>query len=371
MKKTALISTSTIDEFITIQCALIDSTESILTMDADRVDRPHLQSNLSCLLDSIYWGQVTAKAGPSYWVQLTPHCDGLLPHEKGSAPLTVGESVLVQVRREVFYDSAEKGFKAPLLTRKISYAGAACVYALPIYHKEAPNNGEFFRPRTHPAPIDIQTEQTRLHSIHQNILDQVPSLKPPLCLLQGPLVWQRFLRDLPAVDKILVDDLALVPLVKNYCHHWRPDLIAHIERHRGNVFEEYGVADAYEDIFSQQVNFRKETIQGSCFIEETSVAITIDVNGGVGQPMDAKGINLAAVEAIARQIKHRSLSGRLIIDFINSADGHRQTIEAAFKKAFEGSANHTQILGWSKLGWLELTSEKRRTPLTQRFLRSI
>ncbi len=371
MKKTALINTSPTNDIVTIRCALIDSSESLLSMDADRVDRPHIQRNLSCLLDSVYLGQVTAKAGPSYWIQLTPHCEGLLPHEKGSTQLTVGESVLVQVRREVFYDPAEEGFKAPLLTRKISYAGAACVYTPPIHPKEATNDENFFRLRTHPAPIDILTEQARLHTLHQNILTQIQHSKSPLCLLHGPTVWQRFLRDLRPVERILVDDLALVPLVQNYCHHWRPDLVTLIKRHHGNIFEEYGVADAYEDLFSQKISFRNGTVQGSFFIEETSVAITIDINGGVGQPLDAKGINLGAVDAIARQIKQRTLSGRLIIDFINSADGHRQMIEAAFKQAFEGSPNHTQILGWSRLGWLELTSEKRRTPLTQRLLTSI
>lgn len=342
-----------------ISCALVDPSGSIVFLDADRADRIHLSDNLSHLLDSIYLGQVRAKSDASYWVQLSAHCQGLLPPEKGLPRLTIGESVLVQVRREAIYDSAEQGYKQPLLTRKISYGGPACVY-MPALGSQP----DLFRSRTNPAPVDIFREQALLTQTHETALTQASQLKAPICLLPGPAVWQRFLRDLPPVDSILVDDIALLPVVQGYCHQWRPDLVESINRYKGNLFEAYLVADSFEDLFSQRVAFR----EGSVFIEETSVGITIDVNGEIDQRRDAKTINLAAAEIIAHQLHHRSLSGRIIIDFINAGDGHRKDIENTLKSTLADSPIQYQILGWSKLGWLELMSEKRRTPLNQRRL---
>lgn len=342
-----------------IRCALVDPSESIVFLDADRADRPHLSDNLGPILDSIYLGQVKAKSDTSYWVQLSSHCQGLLPSEKGLSRLTIGESVLVQVRREAIYDSAEQGFKQPLLTRKISYAGSACVYV--------PTNGpkpDIFHSRTTPAPVDVIREQSFLTQTHETVLAQASQLKAPACLLPGPLIWQRFIRDLPPVECILVDDMALLPIVQGYCHQWRPDLVDSLDRYNGNLFEAYSVADSFEDLFSQRVTFR----EGSIFIEETSVGITIDVNGEINQRRDVKTINSAAAEIIAHQLPHRSLSGRIIIDFINSGDGHRKDIENMLKSTLADSPIRYQILGWSKLGWLELMSEKRRTPLNQRRL---
>ena len=357
-------------------------------------------------------GQVTAKAGSSYWIRLTPHAQGLLPPEKTFPPLRIGESVLVQVRRESFYDSAEQGFKHPLLSRKISYAGAACVYTPSL--KDGGNPADCFRPRTSPAPVDVATEQNLLQKRHETAIKFFP-INPSICLLPGPLVWERFLRDLPqtlpfsrnfiesdrdfgkdfgsssdngsvlpkefegakddqrheadstkflenGISTILVDDMALLPLVQRYCIQWRSDLVGKIDRYHGNLFEEYLLEDTYEDLFSQRVVFR----EGSIFIEETSLGVCIDVNGSIDQRMDTKSINLAAAETIARQLQYRSLSGPMILDFINSAQGHRREIEEALVEGLRGSSSRYQILGWSKLGWLELISEKRRTPLSQR-----
>ena len=342
-----------------LRCALVDASKSLLSLDADQNNRPNLSHNLSCILDSLYLGQVTAKAGASYWVQLTPHAQGLLAPEKGFAPLRIGESALVQIRRESFYDSAEQGFKQPLLTRKVSYAGAVCVYTPSL--KEGGDSADCFRPRTSPAPVDGEAEQISLQKRHQTTVKNSPA-NAPACLLPGPLVWERFLRDLGQVGTILVDDMALLPLVQGYCRQWRSDLVDKIDRYHGNLFEEYLLEDAYEDLFSQKIVFQG----GSIFIEETSVGMSIDVNGSVDQRMDTKVINLEAAETIARQIQYRSLSGPMILDFIDSAQGHRQEVEVALLRALRGSPLRYQILGWSKLGWLELTSEKRRTPLGQR-----
>lgn len=357
---TALFSTSISDGTTVIRCALVGASKSLLSLDADQNNRPNFPNNLSCMLDCVYLGQVTAKAGTSYWIQLTPHAQGLLAPEKGFSPLRIGESILVQVRRESFYDSAEQGFKQPLLTRKISYAGAAYVYTPSL--KEGGDAADCFRSRTSPALVDGQAEQDFLLKRHQSILNQTSRLNAPACLLAGPLVWERFLRDLPQVDSILVDDMALLPLVQVYCSQWRLDLVDKVGRFRGNLFEEYLLEDVYEDLFSPKVVFPG----GSIFMEETSVGVNIDVNGSVDQRVDTKIINLTAAETIAHQLQYRSLSGPMILDFIDSGQGHRREIEAVLIQTLTESPIRYQILGWSKLGWLELMSEKRRTPLGQR-----
>ena len=77
-------------------------------------------------------------------------------------------------------------------------------------------------------------------------------------------------------------------------------------------------------------------------------------------------VNLAAAEMAARQIRLRNLAGAIVIDFVSMARrGDRERVGAALQQALADDPAQPQILGWTRLGHLELTRRRRHKPLAE------
>jgi ribonuclease G len=82
--------------------------------------------------------------------------------------------------------------------------------------------------------------------------------------------------------------------------------------------------------------------------------------------MAVLGVNLAAAEVAARQIRLRDLAGAIVIDFISmERRGDRERVAAALRQALAGDPAEPQILGWTRLGHVELTRRRRHKPLAE------
>jgi Rne/Rng family ribonuclease len=107
--------------------------------------------------------------------------------------------------------------------------------------------------------------------------------------------------------------------------------------------------------------------------EATRVGVTIDVDTGTpetGSPERAGlAANLTAASAIARQIRLRNLGGGIIIDFVGLGNrGLRERVRDALAEQLASDPACPQILGWTRLGHLELVRPRRRRPLTETLL---
>ena len=99
---------------------------------------------------------------------------------------------------------------------------------------------------------------------------------------------------------------------------------------------------------------------GALVIEVTALATTIDVDSGKAQ--SALSANLGAAEAVARQIRIRNLSGPILVGFIGmKGKGGRDRVLAALKRELARHVPDCQVLGWTRLGHVELV-RKRRAP---------
>ncbi len=112
---------------------------------------------------------------------------------------------------------------------------------------------------------------------------------------------------------------------------------------------------------------------GALHIEESRAAVLIDVDSGTPEAGSAErtalAVNLAAAAAIARQLRLRQLGGGIIIDFVG-LDGRpaRDRVRQAMEAALTGDPAQPQVLGWTRLGHLELVRPRRGRPLSEAML---
>lgn len=112
---------------------------------------------------------------------------------------------------------------------------------------------------------------------------------------------------------------------------------------------------------------------GSLHIEESPAAVLIDID--TGAPEDASlqraalTANLQATAAIARQLRLRQLGGGILIDFA-ALDGRRprERVRRSLEDAMAGDPAQPQVLGWTRLGHLEIVRPRRLRPLSEAML---
>jgi ribonuclease G len=114
---------------------------------------------------------------------------------------------------------------------------------------------------------------------------------------------------------------------------------------------------------------------GSIHFEAARAAVLIDVDTGTPEagPPERIGlaVNLAAAAAIARHIRLRNLGGGIVVDFVGmDSRASRERLRSAFAEALAADPAAPQILGWTRLGHLELVRARRGRPLAEALLES-
>jgi ribonuclease G len=161
----------------------------------------------------------------------------------------------------------------------------------------------------------------------------------------------------PAPDAIVVDDRACYAELRNWLRTRHPALADRLAFSNERLYETVGIADALE-----QATASRLALPGGGFlrIEPTALGIAIDVDSGAAQ--SAPAVNLEAVRALARQIRLRNLAGPIVADFVGmKGKGARERVLAALRTAVARHVPDCQVLGWTRLGHVELV-RKRAAP---------
>jgi ribonuclease G len=108
-------------------------------------------------------------------------------------------------------------------------------------------------------------------------------------------------------------------------------------------------------------------------IQETRGATVIDVDTGnpAAQTAQAAALaaNLAAAELIARQIRLGNIGGGIVVDFVGlEGRGLRERVGAALTTALRADPLQPRVLGWTRLGHLELVRPRRGRTLADAML---
>jgi ribonuclease G len=198
----------------------------------------------------------------------------------------------------------------------------------------------------------------------RDILDRAARLDPPARLdpaASFAAVLARALPDPPS--HIFVDDPAAIPEIRAA---FPTIAVKHLPETEWPVDLDAAFAEALS-----------ETVAlpgvGSVHFEATRAGVLIDVDSGTseaGTP-ERTGLatNLAAAATIARQIRLRSLGGGIVVDFVGlDSRALREKVRAALTEALAADPASPQILGWTRLGHLELVRPRRACPLAEALL---
>jgi len=163
--------------------------------------------------------------------------------------------------------------------------------------------------------------------------------------------------------RIFTDDPASIPELREAF----PGVVVH---HRSEPAEPIELDATFDRALSQTFALDGG---GRVNIEVTRAGVMIDVDTGTpdtGSPERAGlSVNLAAANSIAREIRLRNLGGGIVIDFVGlNHRGLRERVRDALIKELAADPGCPQILGWTRLGHLELVRPRRRRPLTETLL---
>jgi ribonuclease G len=201
--------------------------------------------------------------------------------------------------------------------------------------------------------------------------------RAPTLLYRDADLLQRTLRDLVREDvaDIVVDSAAAADRLGELLQPLAAEASPAIRVHNGErpVFDEYGVTEQLEKAFRRKVWLPSG---GYLIVDQTEALTVVDVNTGKYTGTTAleetvMHINMEAAEAIARLLRVRNIGGIVIVDFIDmERESNRQTVLTRMSEAVRRDRIKTNVVGWTKLGLLELTRRKSRDNWSELFVQT-
>lgn len=288
------------------------------------------------------------------------------------ANMSEGQSVVVQVAQE---KRAEKGAK---VVRNIQLVGSYLVYCPFKYDVEASNKiedlekldilkkavreksvgqeGWILRTMSVEVTIDVVLEEmVKLRDVYENIRKKARTLTAPVLLYakENPL-FEYIRRYNDSLTEIVVDTPNLKEDVEA--------VFSGTVTLKKDAFEDYGVDDAIVEALNKTVKLKN----GGCLqIEETRACVAIDVDSGNNKGNgNIDDLNIEAAKEIARQIRLRNLSGKIIVDFAGSSEYRfMKRVIDVLEEELVDDACHSRVLGLSRAGNIEIIRQRRRPSL--------
>ncbi|NLM86957.1 MAG: ribonuclease E/G [Clostridiales bacterium] len=315
---------------------------------------------------AIHLGRVrrVMKSLKAVFVVLDGGVEGFLPFDEmpGGQPAQPGDSLLVQIKKPA------QGGKAAFLTCDLALPGRTAML-LPlgqyahaskrVKDKKAmsllsrrlcPDNmGLVLRAKAQDAKEgDIQTEIDRLVSDWDEIAQQAKQTTAPALIREAPGILERLMRDeQEAFDRVLYDDEKAakgLPIPGTY--HDKP-------------FSLYGIEQQLFEALKRRVYLPSG---GLLVLDPCEAMLVIDVNSAKdGKKAGNLSLrtNVEAAKEIARLLRLRRVSGIILIDFIDmDTDAQRQTVVDALEEALKDDRVTSEVLGFTRLGILEMTRKK-------------
>ena len=332
---------------------------------------------------NIYLGKITHKLDLAhdkvgFFVDIADGKDAFLNAEEAGlneANMTEGQSLVVQVAQE---QRAEKGAK---VVRSIQIVGPHLVYCPYRLHVDASpriedkeklaeykekvienttgQEGWILRTSSVEVPFDVLAEEMKsLREIYENVRIKARNAKAPALLYAkaDPLA-EYIMRSQPALTKVVVNNHNVENELKEaFKGEFAVEYMA-------EPFAEYGLEEAISEALQKTVRLKSG---GRIHIEETRACVAIDVDSGDDKSNGSiTRLNSEAAVEIARQIRLRNLSGKIIVDFAGSSEyKFLKPVIEELENALAEDPHRARVLGLSRGGNVEIQRVRRRPTLS-------
>lgn len=350
----------------------------LATLNNDELTEVEFYDEFRAHEGNIYLGRIVKKielanGKTGYFLDIGDSRDAFINGEEPELEdLTAaeGQSVVVQICQE---QRAEKGAK---LTRALQFVGENLVYCpyrmdieasckiedklrvenLVSLVEENMTGQEGWIIRTSAADAAdkvVVDEMAILRKKFDDVLDKTKQVKSPALLMErNNCLEDAFLRNRRHLEGIVLNNHNLEEKYKDktevtYCT---------------NPFKEFGIDEAIDDALQKEVRLKNG---GRITIEETRACTAIDVDSGDDNGKGSLGrLNIEAAFEIAKQIRLRNLSGKIIVDFAGTSDykylkNAIDILEQELRKDYIKST----VFGLSRGGNVEIVRVRRRPTL--------
>lgn len=316
---------------------------------------------------------------------LHPHLDKQ-PKDKPSIAelLKPGDELLVQVMKEPL------GGKGARVTTHFSLPGRWLVYMpgadyvgiskkidqeserlrLKSLAEDIRLEGEGLIMRTNAegeSRVSLEEDLNGLRLAWNNVIDLSGSIAAPAELHRDSGLVHRLIRDVitPDTDELIIDDDECLRDAKEYVRQAAPALQNRIRLYHDQqpIFEKFGVKEQIDKAFQSRIWLKSG---GYLVWDQTEALTVIDVNTGkyTGTASLEETVfltNLEAAEEIARLLRVRDVGGIIIVDFIDmETEDHRHQVVGRLETTMKRDRTKCQVVGWTRLGLLEITRKKAR-----------
>ncbi|MBW7458763.1 ribonuclease E/G, partial [Paenibacillus sepulcri] len=191
----------------------------------------------------------------------------------------------------------------------------------------------------------------------------------------------RLVRDLLTVelDEVWIDDQEFYTETEALIRQMAPTMQSrlrfydqsHSSHSSVGLMNRYQVNHQLQEAFERRIRLSSG---GDLVWDETEAFTVIDVNTGkfVGSRDLEDTVfqtNMEAAEQIARLLRLRDVGGIIIIDFIDmEQESHREQIAHRLESLLKLDRTKCQVVGWTRLGLLELTRKKVRDHVMNQLL---
>ncbi|HLO03041.1 MAG TPA: Rne/Rng family ribonuclease [Symbiobacteriaceae bacterium] len=216
-----------------------------------------------------------------------------------------------------------------------------------------------------------------LARLWERLAEKAKDAPAPSALYQDQGLVHRLVRDVfdENVDLCWIDDRDAYQQAQELLKAYAPNLLERCKFYTQtdqSLYDRYGVELEIDKALRKRVWLKSG---GYLVIDQTEALTSIDVNTGkfVGTTDLADTVfkaNLEAATEIARQLRLRDIGGIIIIDFIDMESVEQQEqVKAVLETELKRDRTKANVVGFTKLGLLEMTRKKSRQNLDEAMLR--
>lgn len=219
---------------------------------------------------------------------------------------------------------------------------------------------------------EIMGELGRLLEVWKTLKSQYDRNKAPALIYEDVNILDRALRDYLDVDirRIIVNSRRIQDKILRFLKNRGVSQALNVQYEKGDLFEKYGLEKDIRKALRRKVWLKSG---GYLIFDSTEAMTVIDVNSGKFTGKEdfedtVRRLNLEAALEIPRQLRLRSIGGIILIDFIDMKDkANQQQVVATLQMELDKDKVHSRIIGFTGLGFLEMTRKKSRYGIAQMF----